>query len=492
MNASSAWYSAIRSRDPRFDGVFYFAVVTTGIYCRPVCPAKPARPENIRYFQSAAHARDAGFRACRRCCPDSLDQTKANNALPSMILRAMDAIESGYLDQYTVARLAEHLGTSERSLRRQFGEILGTSPLAFAQLRRLRYAMTLVENSKLSMTKIAWSAGFSSLRRFNDAFFRMYHAPPSSFRKGESMSRPVREASFQIELPLRYPDQVRAVFDFLNQRQVAGLEEVDGTTMRRMLRVGDEYGVATICIPTNSARLHVQIPSNLVLYIRQILPQLQRVFDLHANLEEIERAFQEDLRLRTILERGGLGLVPGAWDEFELMVRAIIGQRISVAAATHLVTRLVGQLGEVVEQKDGETTWRMFPRPKKVTSASLEGIGLSRAAIATIARISKMWSEKPETFRTQKPLQERINELCEIAGIGPWTAHYIAMRAYKEPDAFPSGDLVLRKVWGNGSACDEKELMEAAKAWRPWRAYAAIAMWRNAAISHREQRKGTG
>jgi AraC family transcriptional regulator, regulatory protein of adaptative response / DNA-3-methyladenine glycosylase II len=441
------WYDALRSHDPRFDGRLFIAVTTTRIYCRPICPAKRPLKKNVRLFACAAAAEAAGFRPCLRCRPEVAPWTSAWNGTSTTVSRALRLIGEGALDAGDVDALAQRLGVTARHMRRLFEEHLGASPIAIAQSRRVHFARTLLTDTSLPITDVAFAAGFASVRRFNTAVRSAYRMAPRDMRRG----RVVEEGDIVVRLPYRAPFDYRGLLSFLRPRAIPGVEVVDGDEYRRTIAVGDVRGV--IRVRTSEGALLLSVPRAFTHTLKPIVDRVRRLFDLFADPDTIADDLSRNASLRKLVRRWPGARVPGAWDLFELSVRAVVGQQVSVAAATTLMGRIAARYGTPI---DGGI---VFPDAATLRGASIDGMPASRAA--TIRALAS---------------SDLDQDLTSIRGVGPWTASYIAMRR-GDPDAFPQGDLVLRKAAGNVS---ERELLARAEAWRPWRAYAAILLWRSA------------
>lgn len=437
-------YRAVRSRDSRFDGRFFTAVTSTGIYCRPVCPARTPRRKNVAFYPCAAAAEEAGFRPCLRCRPESSPGTPAWLGTSATVSRGLKLINEGALDQGGVDELAGRLGMGSRQLRRLFNEHLGASPLAVALSKRVHMARKLLDETRLTVTEIAYAAGFQSVRRFNAAMQKTYGRSPTSLRK---MDRVLDsdEAHLVLRLPYRAPYDWRLLIDFLKPRAIPGVETVRHEAYRREI----EQGVVEVKPSRKEHCLLLRVPVAASRNLASIVERARCLFDVGADPDAIERHLKTNPLLAGRIKPGLR--VPGAWDRFELAVRAVLGQQVSVKGATTLAGRVNASFGL---------------SPAALARADLTTIGLTRKraeavrGLATAARCL----DDPATARER---------LLEIPGIGPWTVQYIAMRALKEPDAFPSSDLGLRKALSKTA----KQLEKAAEKWRPWRAYAAMHLW---------------
>jgi AraC family transcriptional regulator of adaptative response / DNA-3-methyladenine glycosylase II len=436
-------FRATRSRDPRFDGRFFTAVITTGIYCRPICPAKEARREHLRFFAYAAAAERAGFRPCLRCRPEVAPWTPAWNGTSATVTRALRLIGEGALDDGDVDALAARLGVTSRQVRRLFDEHVGAPPVAVAQARRVHFARTLLVETSLPITDVAFAAGFSSLRRFNTAMRSAYRIAPRAMRRGRADA----SDAISLRLPYRAPYDWQGLIEFLGRRAIPGVESVVDGEYRRTIVMDGIAGVLRVC--DGDGALVVSLPRAFTRHLKTIVDRVRRMFDLFADPHAIRSHLERDKTLRPLIRRWPGTRVPGAWDPFELAVRAIVGQQVSVAGATTIAGRIAERYGTRIEGGI------VFPNAQRLANARVGGMPRARAAtIRAVARAN--------------------GALDGVRGVGPWTLSYVAMRS-GDPDAFPHGDLALRKA----ASCNDRELLDRAEAWRPWRAYAALLLWRS-------------
>jgi AraC family transcriptional regulator of adaptative response / DNA-3-methyladenine glycosylase II len=478
LPAHDICYRAIASKDARFDGRFFTGVVTTGIYCRPVCPARIPARRNVKFFPSAAAAQTAGFRPCLRCRPESSPGTPAWAGTSTTVSRALRQIADGALDDGNVGALAARLGLGERQLRRLFVEHLGASPLTVAQTRRVQLAKKLLDETALPMSHLALDAGFTSVRRFNAAVRKTYGRTPSELRRLRLNAVTPRDDS-QVTLRLAYrpPLEWGRLMDYLQARAIPGVEEVRDGVYSRSVRIGGVAGVISARAHTDRPELLLRVPIELARHLIVIVERARRIFDLGADPGEIVQHLRRDPRLRSRLRGRSDIRIPGAWDGFETFVRAILGQQVSVAGATTLAGRLVAALGEPLANPVGSIT-HCFPESGVVMGAPVQDIGMPAARAQTIQTVAKEIHEGRLQLDAGAELDASIERLTRIPGIGPWTAHYVAMRVLGEPDAFPAGDLGVRKAFAvSGRMPSERELCKRAEAWRPWRAYVAMLMW---------------
>lgn len=476
-------YRALQSRDPRFDGRIFVAVTTTGIYCRPVCPAGPARFENCRFYASAAAAQEAGFRPCLRCRPETTYELGSWRGTSNTVSRALALIAEGALDgdDAYVDALAERLGVGERQLRRLFHQHVGASPIAVATTRRVLFAKQLLHETRLPMTEVAMAAGFGSVRRFNETFQRLFQRPPSSLRRaGEDSLRAGSVATAGVTVRLRYrqPYDWPALLAYLSARAIGGVERVRDGTWSRVVRERGRVGTVEISHAPDDDALVATIRFPDVAALPTIVTRIRRLFDLDADVHAIGTHLVRDPLLAPLVRaRPGLR-VPGAWDGFELAVRAVLGQQVSVAAARRLVSELVRLAadGERPATSDAELA-RAFPTPGRVIAAAprLRMPGSRQRALVAVAEAA---AADARLFHPRETVEDTVARLRAVRGIGDWTAHYIALRAAREPDAFPATDAALVRVVATllptlGAAA----LARRAERWRPWRAYAAQHLW---------------
>ncbi|MCF7221242.1 DNA-3-methyladenine glycosylase 2 family protein [Marilutibacter chinensis] len=475
------------SRDVRFDGLFFTAVATTGIYCRPVCPAPPAHEKNVSYFANAAAAEAAGYRPCLRCRPELSPADGHWRRGDAAVARAIRLIDEGLLADAPVAALAERVHLGERQLRRLFVERLGAAPLGVHATRRLLFAKQLLTETDLSITDVAMAAGFGSLRRFNTAFKEAYRMAPRELRKRPSASR---DETLALRLGYRPPYELDAMLDFLRGRALPGVEVVDEHGYQRVIAPVDGNGppgwLRVGAWPDDEPALKLELHGVPPLQLQAVVTRVRRMFDLDADPQAVATTLATDARLRPLLQRRPGLRLPSGWDGFEIAVRAIIGQQVSVAAARTVTARLATRFGSVFEPPLVEGLTHLFPTPAALADADFAGIGLTTARAETIRTIACALLDGRIDFRPEQTLEEFVDRWTALPGIGPWTAQYIALRALAHPDAFPSEDLVLQKTLPtDGSRLGAKALAAHAEAWRPWRAYAVIHLWREAAETAR-------
>ncbi len=466
------------TRDPRFDGLFFTAVLSTRIYCRPVCPATAAK--RVVYFRHAAAAEAAGYRPCLRCRPELSPDDGSWRRGDAALARALKLIDDGALADHSLAALAQRVGLGERQLRRLFVERIGVAPIGVHGTRRLLFAKQLLTETRLPITEVALASGFASLRRFNDAFRGAYRMAPRELRKSRRET-PVSEAGDVLTLRLGYrpPYDFAAMLDFLRGRALPGVEVVDEHSYSRVIGPIDRPGWLRVSAwPNGEHALKLELHGPSTTRLLEIVQRLRRMFDLDADPQAIATALSSDARLAPLLaQRPGLRL-PSGWDGFEIAVRAIIGQQVSVAAARTLASRLAQKYGQALPQPFAPGLAHLFPTPEALVNAELESIGLIRSRAQTVRGVARALLEGRVDFRAEHTLDDFAARWVALPGIGPWTAQYIALRALGHPDAFPVEDLVLQKALpADGTRMTAKALAARAEAWRPWRGYAVIHLW---------------
>ena len=463
-------YPLIEARDRRYDGVFFVGVSSTRVYCRPVCPARTPHRDRCTFFRYAAAAEAAGYRACLRCRPERAPGNAPIDAVGRLVRRAVARIEAGALNGRTVPDLAARLGVTSRHLRRAFEAEIGTSPHRYAQTRRLATARTLLRETSLPIDEVAIASGFGSVRRFQAAMRQASGQPPREVRRnGRAPSALV------VSLDARPPFDAARLFAFLGARALPGVEEGGPDRYARTVQIGPHAGSIEVTA-RGPHTVALSCSPQLGPVLMQIVARVRALFDLDARPDAVSEHLSADRRLQPSLRsRPGLR-VPGAFDPFELAVRAVVGQQISVRAATAIAGRLARALGAPV-RTDPPALDTLFPDAATLAAAPPERLiaaGLSRSKAATLIALSAaVASDRLDLLPGADPT-EIVAALQRIGGIGPWTANSIAMRALGWPDAFPGTDLVVRRAL---SADNERQSLAAASAWRPWRAYAVMHLW---------------
>lgn len=465
-------YRALAARDARFDGRFFVGVTTTGVYCRPGCPARTPGAARCRFFARAAQAEQAGFRACFRCRPELAPGLAPIDAISRLVRAAAARIEAGALAEHGVDGLATQLGVSGRHLRRAMQRELGVGPLELAASTRLAIAKQLVCDGASPLVQVALASGFGSLRRFNAAFRSHFGCTPSSVRRRRAA---VRTPDVALRLGYRRPFDWALAMRYLGARATRGVEHVEDGAYARTVALGPARGVVVVRDEPEHATLRVEVDPRLVSVAPQIAAAVRRMFDLRADPAALA-ALGRDPALRPRLRRHpGIRLV-GGFSPFELAVRAVLGQQVSVAAATTLAARVVARFAEPLPGAAGALT-HLPVRPDALADASVDalaGLGLPRARAVALQSLAVGFRDGLVDLEPGADPDLAHAALCRIRGVGPWTASYVVLRALGVPDAFPDDDLGLRRAL---ALPDRRALRERAERWRPWRGYAAMLLW---------------
>jgi AraC family transcriptional regulator of adaptative response / DNA-3-methyladenine glycosylase II len=483
MQQQAIYERARLSRDARFDGRFFVGVKTTGIYCRPICPAVAPKSENVTFYRSAAAAGEAGLRPCLRCRPECAPGTPAWSGTSTTVRRGLRLISSGALDHGSIEQLAERLGVTSRHLRRLFTKHLGASPLAVAHTQRLHFAKSLIDQTSLPFAHIAAAAGYGSVRRFNDTFRNTYGRSPRELRRRNGALFE-RNAALNVRLPYRKPFDWSVMMAFFRDRATPGVEQLIGDTYFRSVVIAGVPGVIECRHEAKDENIRLSLHGIATTEVFKVVQRVREMLDLDAPVDDIRDTFSADEQLGKIIARWPGIRVPGAWDGFELTVRAILGQQVSVKAATTIAGRIAERYGEAIEaplsthaRSDNFNITRVFPTPEKLARARFNNIGLVTSRAETIRRVASAVLHGDISFEAVQDPDEFCARLTSIRGIGDWTAQYVAMRALKFPDAFPHSDLGLLKAVSKKTRISPAELLGRAEAWRPWRAYAALLLW---------------
>jgi AraC family transcriptional regulator of adaptative response / DNA-3-methyladenine glycosylase II len=477
---------ASQSRDARFDGWFYVAVSSTGIYCRPSCPAPMPKIRNMAFYPTAAAAQEAGYRACLRCRPDATPGSPQWNLHADAAGRAMRLIADGVVDREGVDGLARRLAYSPRQLRRLLRAELGAGPLGLARAQRAHTARLLIETTSVPFADVAFAAGFASLRQFNDTVREVFALTPREMRRraqkraGSTTGVGVRRdtdtlGALALRLPFRAPLDGPGLLGFFALRSVPGVEEVDERSLRRSLRL--THGSAVVELTPGEG--HVEAVISLA-DLRDLGPAVSRcraLLDLDADPLAVDHSLGRDELLAPVVRRAPGRRVPGAADGFEIAVRAVLGQQVSLASARGSAARLVARLGEPLAQAHGSLT-HTFPSPQALAAADPALLRMPAARAETLLALAQVVVNGELVLDAGADRDEARRRLLEIRGIGPWTAEYVAMRALADTDAFPASDLgVLHGLAALGAAATPKSAAERAESWRPWRAYAVQHLW---------------
>lgn len=472
------------SRDARFDGKFFVAVLSTGIYCRPICRAPTAKEKNVRYYPTAAAAAEAGFRPCLRCRPECSPGTPAWLGTPSTVSRALRLIGETGLEDGGVEALAERLGLGSRHLRRLFLRHLGATPSAVAQTRRLHFAKKLIDETNLPMGEIALASGFGCVRRFNACMQSVYHRTPTQIRRLARQTDPQPENQYLFRLRYRPPYDWKGMLAFLAPRATPGVESAVGGTYRRSISLNGSDGYFEVLLDEENESLAARVQFGDPRSLFFITERIRAMFDLNADWTAIAPTLRADRDLAPrVDQQPGLRL-PGCWDPFELVTRTILGQQVSVKAATSFAGRIASKFGVPLSSPNGLT--HVFPSAGLLAEADLASVGLTRSRADTVRSFARAVHDSQIRLDGVLDTAALLQQLCEIHGIGNWTAQYVAMRALGEPDAFPIGDLGLLRALDLKNV---RDLERRAEAWRPWRAYAAMYLWNVDPHPVRDRRK---
>jgi AraC family transcriptional regulator, regulatory protein of adaptative response / DNA-3-methyladenine glycosylase II len=478
-----ARYEVLLARDARWDGVFFVGVSTTGIYCRPICPARTPGRSRCTFYDTAVQAEAAGFRACFRCRPELAPGNAATDAVDQLVTVATARIAEGALNDGSVDDLAAELGVSARHLRRAMEARLGVTPIDLAQSRRLALAKQLLQDTSLSLTEIALAAGFGSVRRFNAVFQKVMGGAPSKLRRQHVDHTP--SAELVMRLDYRAPYDFDGVLAFLGARAIPGVEHVANGRYRRVVRDGKHAGTIEVTPHLKRTALELRVSPSLLPVLMPLVAGVRRLFDLDARPDQINRVLSRDVVLaRHVAARPGLR-VPGAVDGFEAAIRAMLGQQVSVTAATTLAGRFAATFGTPFPVD--EHLKLRFPTAREVAARSIDAIakiGLPGARAAAIHTLASAVATGKLALNGVRELDPFVANIVELPGIGPWTAHYLAMRALHLPDAFPAADLGVKKALGGASP---RAATERAEAWRPFRSYAVMYLWTSLGGSDAEE-----
>ncbi|WP_320009327.1 Ada metal-binding domain-containing protein [Maridesulfovibrio sp.] len=470
-------YSRARiSRDSNFDGKFFFAVKTTGIFCRPSCPSPQAKEENVLYFDSIFKALEAGFRPCLRCSPDiNIEYGAGYPSSHSQVNEAVRMIYDGYLNYHSLTELAAGLGISDRRLRQLFVERLGVPPVKIARYHKAMFARKMLLMTGSSITDIAAASGFGSLRQFNDVFKSIFNMTPTAMRKERGIA-----AADSATLILKYCRNFnfKAMLSFLRERALKGVELVTEDSYSRTFRTSEAQGYFTVTDDPDHSSLKLAIHSADIKCFMEIYNRVRRMFDLDTDFEIICDLFRNDQLLAKGMVNGLVPGLPKAFDPFEHMVRAILGQQVSVKAATTMAKRVVeaGGLASVDDFPDGLEFF--FPGPQELADLDLSGIGLTRTRHETLLNAVQAVNDGRVSLSVNQSLNDFYRDFSALKGIGDWTVHYVAMRGLGLPDSFPASDLgVIKALTVDGVKPSPAQVLNLAEKWRPYRSYATLCLW---------------
>jgi AraC family transcriptional regulator of adaptative response / DNA-3-methyladenine glycosylase II len=468
---SDACYRAVRARDRRFDGRFFVGITSTHIYCRPVCTARPANRKNMRFYSHAAAAEGAGFRPCLRCRPERAPGMAPVDAVGRLVGAAMAGIEEHALSSARVGDLAASLGISDRHLRRVTEAELGVSPIELAQTQRLLLAKRLLRETSLTQTDIAFASGFGSVRRFNALFKSRYGLSPRTMR-----GKGIDADTLSVQLEFRPPLAWSHLLAYLRLRGIPGVEMTDATHYRRTVSIGEAKGWIAVSMHDDRA-LNLELSPSLTAVIGAVIGRVKHLFDLGAAPDSVSMVLQQDEILAPTVRRLPGLRVAGAFDGFELGVRTVLGQQVSIKGASTIAGRWAQAFGELITTPFPELN-RLSPTAERMAGVSAEEIialGMVGARARCLVGLAQAVAERRIVLAFAANVEEQIEHLMRLPGIGHWTANYIAMRALHWPDAFPTGDLVLMRA----AQSTQKQLQQRSEAWRPWRAYAAHYLWQS-------------
>ncbi len=471
-------YRFMRSRDPRYDGHFFVGVLSTGIYCRPSCPARLPMRRNVRLFQSAAAAQEAGLRACKRCDPDAAPGSPNWNRRADVAGRAFRLIAEGAVDRDGVPGLARRLGYSERQLQRILTEEVGAGPVALARAQRAQAARLLIESTAIPFAEAALAAGFGSVRQFNDTIRSVYGRTPTELRRrARRRSGEAAPGTIELRLACREPFDGESSIRFLGARAVPGTESLEGLAYRRSL--GLRHGAAVVELHPESGGIRCRLRLDDLRDLTAAVARCRSLLDLDADPEAVAGQLGRDACLGELVRRRPGLRVPGSADGFELAARAVVGQQVSLAAARTVAARLVERYGEPLDEPHGSVT-RLFPTSAALAQADPASLPMPRGRARALRELARRVSAGDLRLDAGAEPESALSDLLSIPGIGSWTASYIAMRALGDPDAYPLGDAGLRRALEqHGLALDRADERRLAESWRPWRSYATVHLWRS-------------
>ncbi len=476
LNDKPLLYKIVRARDRRYDGRFYFGVRTTGIYCRPICPARP-KLENITFYRSSAEAEKAGFRACLRCRPDLAPYSVQWNGTAAVVGRALMMISRGEADDVSLSLLADKLGVSDRHFRRLFEAHVGASPIEVAASKRLHLAKQLLTQSSLSVTEVAFASGYQSIRRFNEAFREKFGATPSIVRKysGETLDR--RSNFIHVEIPVIAPFDWDHIFGFLKNHGAQGVESFSDGKYRRSFSMEKAVGAVEVGYEPKKGQLLVALSISDLSYLRGAIERVRDLFDTRLN----PHAHLRDLNLKDPIAAcylDELGIrVPGAWEPFETAVCVILGQLVSVEQARIKVGKFVAQFGRKISTPLFDGCTYLFPSARVLAEADFRAVGVTKVRGNAIRELSKQVRDRQIDLSRSADVEKTKAQLLAIPGIGPWTVEMIAMRCMGDPNAFPKTDLIIKRALAH----HEHEKGD----WSPWNAYIALALWKKSLSTKR-------
>lgn len=469
-------YRAAQAKDCRFDGWFFVGVTSTGIYCRPSCPAITPKRANVRFYPTAAAAQLAGFRACKRCRPDASPGSPEWNTRADLVGRAMRLIADGIVDRDGVRGLASRLGYSERQLNRQLVAEVGAGPLALARAQRARTARILIETTLLPFTEIAFAAGFASIRQFNDTVREVFASTPTDLRNKTTLTPTATSDRLVLRLAYRAPLALTPLLEFLGKRAVAGIESFDGQTYTRSMVLPHGDGVVSLSAHDDRA-VRCELKLADLRDLTTAVQRARRLLDLDADPTSVDAALSADPALEPLILKVPGRRVPGAVDGNELAVRAVLGQQVSVVGARTLAARLVAEHGPLVSVADERVT-RVFPDAAALANLDPASFAMPRARGRALVALCRALADGDVVLDAGVDRDDTIAALTNLDGVGPWTAGYLAMRALGDPDSFLPTDLGVRHGLERlGLPPDRRSAIARADRWRPWRSYALMHLW---------------
>lgn len=479
MKKDDIFYNAMLARDYRFDGKFFIGVKTTGIYCRPICPAKPKR-ENVEFYPTALAAENAGFRPCLRCRPEAAPLSPAWIGKTAIVQRALKVISTQGTISVDENTFAEQFGVSARHLRRLFEEEIGQTPKQISDNNRLNFARKLIVETDLPITKIALSSGFESLRRFNDAFKNRFHRAPSEIRKRQHSDK--RDEGVKLTLSYRPPYDWETLLTYYRSHSIRGLEKISATSYERIFRHEGTLGVVEVRPLAEQSKLEVHISYGDVKSFFPVAQKIRQMFDLDSDPLLIANSFSTDPQLDKLWNKYPGLRIPRAWDAFEAIVCTILGQLVSVSQASRLTEQLLKEYGEEVLHPVSKEPAYLFPTAEVLATASLKNLGTTEARKNTIREIAKQVAAVKLSLSLNQDPDSFKQQLLAAPGIGPWSAEYITLRALGDTDSFPKTDLILKRAL-------EKHPLTDLELLRPWRSYVALYLWKEFAQSLSKQKK---
>ncbi|MCG8484215.1 MAG: helix-turn-helix domain-containing protein [Clostridia bacterium] len=475
---NTAFQTARITKDRNFDGKFFFGVKTTGVFCRPSCPSPIAKEENVIYFQTLFEALSQGFRPCLRCRPDmNVEYYNGNVDGVSIVNSALKMIYEGYLNDHSISDLSKAFYISDRHLRKLFVENLGMPPVRIAKYHKALFARKLLFASDLSITHIAYASGFGSTRQFNDVFKDVFGQTPSMIRK-ESKDESQYQGNTTLLLKYKKPFDFKQVLFFLKQRAIKGIEAVTENSYSRTFRIDNIKGFFTVTDCPSKSALELKINCEDIKCYMKIYNKVRRMFDLDTDFSMINEMFSKDDVLSKGMENGHVPRLPIAFNTFEFVIRAILGQQITIKAATTLAGRIAEKAGIECGSFFPDGLNYFFPTPEELLKIDLNGLGITKTRQETILNVTNCILNKVVSLDANQPFQKFHKDFSSIKGIGDWTVHYVAMRGMGMVDSFPSKDLGIIKALTKGEKMlSQKEIIQTAEKWRPYRAYAALCLW---------------